>query len=515
MSVVIKGLPADHPLVGCMGVYRQRVQGNNLQPVFVGGRCSNMVLYSNEGGWFVTKNTNQDDLLLWSARTVALPYLTKSSWVVFDDTKVPAPSFRIKKFKNCETTLEVKGGKGSLVGRMVAGKYTKGTRVHNGKPTYTCSPPLLHLHPHNQSPTTQSKAIWFEEGFGWCIGDEASIGMLRICMFHASDFAPTPDAVQSIWTRKADPVADPRVQVVIASAEPSPSSAQQEAFVPTPASIDTLPMNIAVIGVGEAYSGLYEKQEAMSNIEDRVTYVSADKNRVIWYNGVHWCVGPLGKSAKAGCFVFVCDSAISPLDINAAWHALIREPCSSVRVTKSKKKHTKVIEIKGVPTDNESLAQLNGKYRPQAQIVDGRPTFKGADGMHAIWYSTSDGSWRVGSTYFVGTTQYALSAKDNASTPNTVKATWHLMSFGMHCKQPCAKIILPSVAEAEQEVPRQMQLKVPELMAAEQRRCLNCGYQYTSQEEVLFHEECMHHHCACCSQEMGDNICVVCMEEGR
>jgi hypothetical protein len=328
-----------------------------------------------------------------------------------------------------------------------------------------------------------------------------------MCLFHASDFAPTPDAVQSIWTRKADPAIDPRVQVVIAS-EPSPSSAQQEALPANNAALQ-----VAVVGMTEGCNGLYKIcRERHCN---QVSYVSADKNGVIWYNGSHWCVGPLGKSDMAGCVISVFDSAISPLNIKSDWCTSIREPCSNVRVTKSKKKHTKVIEIKGVLTDNESLAQMNGKYRPQAQTVDGRPTFKGADGIHAIWYSTSDGSWRVGRTYFLGTDQYALSAKDNASTPNTVKATWYVMSLGMHRKQPCAKIILPSVAEAEQEVPRQMQLKVPEVMAEEQKRCLNCGYQYTSQEEVVFHEECMHHHCACCSPELGDNTCVVCMEEGR
>jgi hypothetical protein len=39
-----------------------------------------------------------------------------------------------------------------------------------------------------------------------------------------------------------------------------------------------------------------------------------------------------------------------------------------------------------------------------------------------------------------------------------------------------------------------MQLKMPEVLAAEEKRCLGCGHQYTSVAEVAFHEECMHHH---------------------
>jgi hypothetical protein len=55
-----------------------------------------------------------------------------------------------------------------------------------------------------------------------------------------------------------------------------------------------------------------------------------------------------------------------------------------------------------------------------------------------------------------------------------------------------------------------MQLKMTEVLVAEQRRCLGCGHEYTAQTEVAFHEECMHHHCVCCGEEEGIDACAVC-----
>jgi hypothetical protein len=77
------------------------------------------------------------------------------------------------------------------------------------------------------------------------------------------------------------------------------------------------------------------------------------------------------------------------------------------------------------------------------------------------------------------------------------------------------RIIAPSAEAADQEVPRQMQLKIPEVLAAEEKRCLSCGHEYTSAAEVVFHEECMHHHCMCCSDKLGSSVprCAVCAEE--
>jgi hypothetical protein len=182
-------------------------------------------------------------------------------------------------------------------------------------------------------------------------------------------------------------------------------------------------------------------------------------------------------------------------------------------VTKSKKKHTKVIEVKGVPAHHEVLAQLNGKYRQQALKIDGRPTFKGGHGGNqAIWYSESAGSWRIGAGNFIGTAVYCLHAKDNTSMPNTVKSTWTMIN-GDFIYNPYAKIILPTVEAAEQEVPRQMQLKMGEALVAEQKRCLGCGHEYALQAEVVYHEECMHHHCVCCENEQGSCLCAVCAQQ--
>jgi hypothetical protein len=199
----------------------------------------------------------------------------------------------------------------------------------------------------------------------------------------------------------------------------------------------------------------------------------------------------------------------------------MREPCSSIRVTKSKKKHTKVIEVKGVPAflglklklEYEAMTQTNGKYRQQALTIDGRPTFKGGkDGKQAIWYSERAGSWRLGEGCFVGTAVYRVHAKDTASMPNAVKSTWEVVSQDPELN-PYVKIILPTVEAAEQEVPRQMQLKMAEVLVAEQKRCLGCGHEYTLQEEVVYHEECMHHHCICCGEEQGSCSCAVCAAE--
>jgi hypothetical protein len=280
-----------------------------------------------------------------------------------------------------------------------------------------------------------------------------------------------------------------------------------------------LPSTVAVVGANEGYGGLYEKQQG--KLSGRVLYRStrADSNQAIWYDvhGGKWCIGELGSddtnglAMSTGWFAVAIDSTISPLNIEATWHELSWEPCSSIRVTKSKKKHTKVIEVKGVPNACGGVL-VNGKYRPQAQIIDGRPMYKGGpDSNQVIWYSASTGSWRVGRAIFAGTSRHLVEAKDTAATPNTVKTPW-CVSTVYSLPNSCAKIILPSVKVVEQEVPRQMQLKMPKAMSSEQRRCLGCGHQYTSQAEVVFHEECLHHHCMCCGDELDSPSCTVCAE---
>jgi ankyrin repeat protein len=293
---------------------------------------------------------------------------------------------------------------------------------------------------------------------------------------------------------------------------------------PTPAEtvateILSLPPTIAVVGVDEGYSGLYKKQQ---HTDGRVLYKStwADSKQAIWYDtdeyGGIWCLGEVGSDGTYGMngmygsswFAVAMDTAISPLNIEAAWHELAWEPCSNIRVTKSRKKHTKVIEVKGMPNN----FGVGGKYRPQAQSIDGRPTYKGGpDSGQVIWYSASAGSWRIGPVMFAGTSRYFMHAKDTAATPNTVKTPWCL-STEYSLPNPCAKIILPSVKVAGQEVPRQMQLKMPKMMTSDQMQCLGCGHQYTSQAEVVFHEECLHHHCVCCRDKLNGPSCAVCAE---
>jgi hypothetical protein len=289
---------------------------------------------------------------------------------------------------------------------------------------------------------------------------------------------------------------------------------------PTPAKtvapeILSLPPTIAVVGVDEGYSGLYKKQQHTDG--RRVLYKSTRTNskQAIWYDtdeyGGKWCLGEVGSDGmyNSSWFAIAIDSAISPLNIEATWQELAWEPCSSIRVTKSKKKHTKVVEVKGVPNACGGVF-VNGKYRPQAQIIDGRPTYKGGpDSDQVIWYSASTDSWRVGPVIFAGTSRCFVHTNDTAATPNTVKTPW-CVSTEYSLPNSCAKIILPSVKVAEQEVPQQMQLKMPKAMASERKRCLGCGHQYTLQAEVVFHEECLHHHCLSCRNELNDPACAVC-----
>jgi hypothetical protein len=511
MSVVIKGLPADHSLWKCMGEYVEQAKRIGGRPAFVGGRCNDMALDFSIGvGWTVRAKEEEWFALLYSKGAEALPQLSTSDWIVCEQRKNPS-SVRVEKFKKRETMLKLSGGQGSQAGVYFEGVYRKQANSQDGKPMYCDG----------------SNVIWFKEGCGWCVGFEERIGTRR-CMMHADDFAPTPDAVQSDWMVITDSVEDPRVQVVVASAECTPSPSVQQHH-PAPARQqelhsapeNTLPLTIAVVGVGEGLSGLYKKQQRTH--DGKVMYVGsrADGNRVIWYtsSGGLWRIGPCGSNGAMASFVSTNDSAASPHKLaDAVWREDVREPCNSVRVTKSKKKHTKVIEVKGVPTDqchHIALAQLNGKYRQQALIIDGRPTFKGGEGSkQAIWFSESAGSWRIGDGDFMGTAVFFVHAKDTASMPNTVKSTWEVAN-GI-CYSPYVKIILPTVEAAEQEVPRQMQLKMAEVLVAEQKRCLGCGHEYTLHMEVVYHEECMHHHCVCCGEEQGIDACAVCAaQEGK
>jgi hypothetical protein len=508
MRVVIKGLPADHSLSQCMGEYIEQAKRIDGRPAFVGGRCNDMALDFSIGvGWTVRAKEEEWFALLYSQGTEALPQLSTSDWIVCEQRKQPS-SIRVEKFKKRETMLKLSGGQGSQAGVYFEGVYRKQANSQDSKPMYCDG----------------NNVIWFKEGFGWCVGFEDRIGTHR-CMMHANDFAPTPDAVQSDWMVIADSVEDPCVQVVLASAECTPSPSVQQHH-PAPARQQELhsapentpPPTIAVVGVGEGNSGLYKKQQRTHG--GKVMYAGSrtDGNRVIYYTevqacGGRWCIGPCGTNGNLGCFIAATGATASPHTLGAVWHKTACEPCSSARVTKSKKKHTKVIEVKGVTADHAAFAQMNGKYRQQALTIDGRPTFKGGkDGNRAIWYSESAGSWRIGNGDFVGTAVFFVHAKDTASTPNTVKSTWEVTN-GPYEATPYANIILPTVEAAEQEVPRQMQLKMAEVLVAEQKRCLGCGHEYTLKEEVVYHDECMHHHCVCCGEGQGSGSCAVCAAE--
>jgi hypothetical protein len=224
-----------------------------------------------------------------------------------------------------------------------------------------------------------------------------------------------------------------------------------------------------------------------------------------------WCVGETDQIGTESCYMYVNDpAAVTPDAVQELWEVGSMKPCSSARATKSKKKHTKVIEVKGVPTDDVTVALFNGKYRQQGRMIGGRPTFKGGQyGYSTLWYDAHHGKWRGSHEKFVGKGMCTLEAKDTALTPDKVKATWQVFS-GFE-PSPYPNIIVPSVEAVEQEeVPRLMQLKMSELMAAQHRRCLGCGHEYMAAAEVVFHCSCMHHHCVCCEEEQVGSACAVC-----
>jgi hypothetical protein len=490
-----------------MGEYVEQADQLNGRSTFFGGFHNEMQLrFCKNLGWAIGAKGTNLTVFIYSEGTEALPQLLTSGWFVWEEVKKTSP-VRVEKFKKRETMLKLSGGQSFGYGTTFEGIYRKQDRIHKGKPTYV----------HGDSKCTL-RAVWFEEGFGWCVGLEKMIGTCT-CTMHADDFAPTPDGVQSTWMVRPAAVVDPRMQLVLVPAVsgsiPIPDLAPRQEL---PSALENTrpPLAIALVGVGEGYSGLYEKQQRLQGGAQVIYKGSrADGNRMLYAIGERWRIGPCGNDGMVGCFISANSSATSPLTIEAVWQADAMVPCSSIRVTKSKKKHTKVIEVKGVPADSFDLllGQLNGKYRQQAHMIGGRPTFKGGEGgNHAIWYSESAGSWRIGSGNMVGTAVYGVHAKDTASMPNTVKSTWEVMN-GRCEPNPYAKIILPTVQAAEQEVPRQMTLKMTEVVTTEQKRCLCCGHQYTSQTEVVYHDECMHHHCVCCEQDQDSGSCAVCAQQ--
>jgi hypothetical protein len=322
---------------------------------------------------------------------------------------------------------------------------------------------------------------------------------------YAVDNAPTPDAVLSTWSVDTRLEADERVKVCSTSTVSTTASQPQQQH--------SAPPTIAVVGLDARcrYIGVYTKQQRKEGGMAVFYEGGSDGKQAIWVdqNG-WWCVGETVNIGTESCHMFVMDpAAVTPDAAEEQWEVSSRKPCSSARVTKSKKKHTKVVEVKGVPTYYENVAQLNGKYRQQGRMVGGRPTFKGE--VYTLWYDEHEGKWCGSHERFIGKGMWILEAKDTALTPDKVKATWQVFS-GFE-PSPYPNIIVPSVEAVEkEEVPRLMQLKMSELMAAQHRRCLGCGHEYTAAAEVVFHCACMHHHCVCCEEEQGDSTCAVCTQ---
>jgi hypothetical protein len=310
--------------------------------------------------------------------------------------------------------------------------------------------------------------------------------------------------------------ADERVKLCSTSTSANTASQPQQQH--------SAPPTLAVVGLDAssryAYAGVYTKQ--LRKEGGMAVYEGGrDGKQAIWQdeNG-WWCVGITEDIGTENCLMFVKNglAAVTPDAVQELWQVPFMKPCSCMRVTKSKKKHTKVVEVKGVPTDAVTVAPseatqmeaLNGKFRQQGRMIGGRPTFKGGqDSKCILWYNEHEGKWcgsSEESVCVVSSIRCIFEAKDTALTPDKVKATWQVFS-GFE-PSPYPNIIVPSVEAVEQEeVPRLLQLKMSELMAAQHRRCLECGHKYTAAAEVVFHCACMHHHCVCCEEEQGGSTC--------
>jgi hypothetical protein len=451
--------------------------------------------FDGKGHWMVSIEAEVDGQVfcIVALDSAVTPDRITSPWLI-DAGQQPDPSVRVRKFKSRDTNLVLTGLSTQHAAAHCMGRYTRQARTHGKKPAY-------------KGGHGKDMAIWFEEeGNRWCVGSEKEIGTSACCMY-AVDNAPTPDAVLSTWSVDMRLEADERVKVCSTSTKASTvSQLQQQHYAPP---------TLAVVGLDARYSryaGVYTKQLRQEG--GMAVYGGGrDGEQAIWQdqNG-WWCVGKTVHIGTESCHMYVKNdpAAVTPDAVQELWEVSFKKPCSGVRVTKSKKKHTKVIEVKGVPTDYDTVASFNGKFRQQGRMIGGRPTFKG--GQYTLWYDEHEGKWRGSCEHFVGTGLCSLEAKDTALTPDKVKATWQVFS-GFE-PSPYPNIIVPSVEAVEQEeVPRLMQLKMSELMAAQHRRCLGCGHEYTAAAEVVFHCACMHHHCVCCDEEeQGGSTCAVCTQ---
>jgi hypothetical protein len=492
-SVTIKGLPPDHPHADRMGEYTKTERVLHDRSVYVGGRDVDMALsFDGKGHWIVgSKAYVGGGGFVMSARDSAVtPDRIVFPWLV-DQGKQPDPSVRVRKFKSRDTTLVLTGLSAQHAAAGCMGRYTRQARTHDKKPTY-------------KGGRDKDMSIWFwEEGNCWCLGGEKEIGTNSGFMY-AVDTAPTPDAVLSTWSVNTRLEADERVKVCSTSTSANTASQPQQQH-------QALPV-LAVVGLDASsrYAGVYTKQ---LREEDGMTVYKGGvegKKAICHHENGGWCVRETVHIGTEGCYMFVNDPAVTPDAVQKLWQVPFMKPCSSIHVTKSKKKHTKLIEVKGVPAD--TVFVFNGKFRQQGRMIGGRPTFKGGQGSNrTLWYDEHEGRWCGGHERNFGTGMHLLEAKDTALTPDKVKATWQV--FSRYEPSPYPNIIVPSVEAVEQEeVPRLMQLKMSELMAAQHKRCLGCGHEYTAAAEVVFHCACMHHHCVCCGEDQVGSACMVCTQ---
>jgi hypothetical protein len=355
-------------------------------------------------------------------------------------------------------------------------------------------------------------AIWFSNGY-WCIGSKKYIGT-STCNISAEECARTPAAVQSMWMAVTNAERDERVQVCSALAQQNSSASANQVQ-----QLSSAPPKLAIVGSdleGKSCDGVYTKQQRETS--GRVVYEGGRNGKqAMWYHQTGgwagWCIGPTTDVGTNRCNMGTGDPAATPDAVVEPWTVPRMEPCSSAQVTKSKKKHTKVIEVDLKGDGNPDLALMNGKYR-QSSMFGRRPTFKGGqDGKRVFWFDESYGKWRGSHAGRIGKGGgfCVMDATDDAASPNAVKAVWHVRTSFK--PSPYPNVIVPSAEAAEQEVPRLVKLKMSKLVVAQHRRCLGCGHEYTAQAEVVFQIACMHHHCVCCGKEDGGMECAVCAAE--
>jgi hypothetical protein len=486
-----------------MGEYTESERTMNERSVYTGGRDGNMVLYFDEEGWIVVgeDGIGNGGFIMYANDSAITPDHIKAPWKVAK-ARQPAPSLRIRKLGGREPTLELSGIPSKHLVSYCMGRYTRQVCSHNDKPAY------------RGSGQADGMGIWFCEG-AWRVGLKENMGT-ELCFVSVEECARTPDAVQSMWRAESLPELDKRVRVFGASAQQSSSATVHETQ-----QLSSAPPKLAVIGSGiegDSYDGIYTKQ--LCEVGSKVVYEGGGNGKqAIWRLQATWVVGDAENIGTGNNVMHTQSPAITPDAVTGPWRVPLMVPCTSIRVSKSKKKHTKVIEVKGVPDDDGKymhdylgVSLMNGKYR-QSCMVGGRPMFKGGqDGRAALWFDERHGKWRGGSKDRIGTGICIMEATDSAAAPNAVKAPWYA-----HCSfkpSPYPNVIVPSVEAAEHEVPRLMQLKMSELVVAQHMRCLGCGHEYKAQAGVVFQMKCMHHHCVCCGAEHGGDVCAVCAEEG-